>query len=60
MRKRRSGKGLRERYATLGPVLVRIVGLPSTMHEIIEEYRPAGWIAHALNGIVLMVVEGPG
>ena len=30
------------------------------MHEIIEEYRPAGWIAHALNGIVLMVVEGPG
>ena len=53
-------EGLRERYATLGPVVVRVVGLPSTMHEIIEEYRPAGWIAHALNGIVLMVVEGPG
>ncbi len=51
---------LRERYATLGPVLVRVIGLPSTIHEIIEEYRPTAWIAHALNGIVLMTVPGPG
>ena len=48
---------LRNRYAKLGPVAVRVVGLPSTMHEIIEEYRPAAWIAHAMNGIVLMVVS---
>ena len=52
-------EGLRQRHAALGPVLVRVVGLPSTMHEIIEEYRPAAWIAHALNGIVLMTVSGP-
>jgi glycolate oxidase FAD binding subunit len=52
-------RGLRARYAALGPVLVRVVGLPSTMHEIIEEYRPAAWIAHALNGIVVMVVSSP-
>jgi glycolate oxidase FAD binding subunit len=50
---------LRDRHAALGPVLVRVVGLPSTMHEIIEEYRPDSWIAHALNGIVLMTVSGP-
>jgi FAD/FMN-containing dehydrogenase len=50
---------LRNRYAELGPVAVRVVGLPSTMHEIIEEYRPAAWIAHAMNGIVLMVVSSP-
>jgi FAD/FMN-containing dehydrogenase len=29
------------------------------MHEIIEEYRPTAWIAHAMNGIVLMVVSNP-
>lgn len=51
---------LRERYAGIGPALVRVVGLPSTVHEIIEEYRPAQWIAHALNGIVLMSVSNPG
>jgi glycolate oxidase FAD binding subunit len=49
---------LRERYASLGPVVVRVVGLPSAVHEIIEEYRPQAWIAHALNGIVLMTVSG--
>jgi glycolate oxidase FAD binding subunit len=50
---------LRERYASLGPVLVRVIGLPGNMHEIIEEYRPAEWVAHAMNGIVLMTVSGP-
>jgi glycolate oxidase FAD binding subunit len=52
-------RSLRQRYADLGPLAVRVVGLPSTMHEIIEEYRPAAWIAHAMNGIVLMVVSNP-
>jgi len=51
---------LRARYAALGPVVARVVGLPGTMHEIIEEYRPAAWIAHALNGIVLTVISSPG
>jgi FAD/FMN-containing dehydrogenase len=27
------------------------------VHEIIEQYRPTAWIAHALNGIVLMQIS---
>lgn len=48
---------LRARYNAFEPVVVRVVGLPSQVHEIIEEYRPAEWIAHALNGIVLMRLD---
>jgi glycolate oxidase FAD binding subunit len=47
---------LRARYNTFGPVVARAVGLPTTVREIIKEYRPAAWVAHALNGIVLMQV----
>ena len=50
---------LRKRYSGLGPIIVRVVGLPTTVREIIEEYRPAAWIAHALNGIVLMQLSSP-
>ncbi len=50
---------LRERHSQLGPILVRVIGLPSAVREIIEEYRPEAWIAHAMNGIVLMTVSGP-
>lgn len=49
---------LRKRYHELGPIVIRVVGLPSAVHEIIQEYRPASWIAHALNGIVIMSVTG--
>jgi glycolate oxidase FAD binding subunit len=49
---------LRARFAQLGPVVLRVVGLPTTVREIIEEYRPSAWISHALNGIVLMEVSG--
>jgi glycolate oxidase FAD binding subunit len=48
---------LRQRYNGFGPVVVRVVGLPTQVHEIIEEYRPSGWIAHGLNGIVLMRLD---
>jgi len=34
--------------------VVRAVGLATQVREIIEEYKPVEWIAHALNGIVLM------
>jgi glycolate oxidase FAD binding subunit len=44
---------LRSRYHALGPIILRVVGQPVTVHEIIKEYRPAAWIAHALNGIVI-------
>src|SRR5262245_58838518 len=51
------GERLRRRYQESGPVVVRAVGLPTEVREIIQEYRPAAWIAHALNGIVLMQME---
>jgi len=47
---------LRNRYNALGPIVIRAVGFPTAVREIIEEYRPEVWIAHALNGIVLMQV----
>ena len=48
---------LRSRYQRMGPALLRVVGLPTAVREIIEEYQPAEWIAHALNGIVLAQVR---
>jgi glycolate oxidase FAD binding subunit len=50
---------LRLRYNRFGPIVLRAVGRPSELHEIIEEYRPGAWVAHALNGIVLMQVSSP-
>jgi len=50
---------LRSTYNTFGPVVVRVVGLPTQVREIIEVYRPAAWIAHASNGIVLMQIASP-
>lgn len=50
---------LRRRYGEMGPIILRVAGLPTTMREIIEECRPAAWIAHALNGIVLMQIAPP-
>jgi FAD/FMN-containing dehydrogenase len=47
---------LRRRYLECGPLVVRTVGLPTDVHEIIEVYRPSAWFAHALNGILLMQV----
>ena len=48
---------LRSRFLALGPIVLRVIGLPTLVREIIEEYRPAAWVAHALNGIVLMQIE---
>jgi FAD/FMN-containing dehydrogenase len=45
---------LRSRFNAFEPIVVRVVGLPTEVREIIEAYRPSEWIAHALNGIVLM------
>jgi glycolate oxidase FAD binding subunit len=50
---------LRNRYNAFGPIVVRAVGLPTTVRGIIEEYRPGAWIAHALNGIVLLQISTP-
>ncbi len=48
---------LRRQYQGLRPIIARVIGLPTTVHEIIKEYRPTAWIAHALNGIVLAQVS---
>jgi glycolate oxidase FAD binding subunit len=50
---------LRSRYNALAPIVVRTIGLATAVREIIELYRPAAWMAHALNGIVLMQLETP-
>jgi glycolate oxidase FAD binding subunit len=49
-------ENLRLQYERMKPVIIRVIGLPATVHEIIREYRPTAWITHALNGIVLMQV----
>ncbi len=51
---------LRVRYSDLGPIVVRVVGLPTEIGAMIAEFRPAAWIAHASSGIVLMVFENAG
>jgi glycolate oxidase FAD binding subunit len=48
---------LRLQYAKLGPMVVRVVGLPSETGTIIEQFHPASWFAHAASGIVLMAFE---
>jgi glycolate oxidase FAD binding subunit len=48
---------LRSRYNALGPIVVRAAGLPTSVREIIDTCRPQAWIAHALNGIVLLHVS---
>jgi glycolate oxidase FAD binding subunit len=50
---------LRVRFLAFGPIVLRVVGLPTSVREIIEEYRPAAWIAHAVNGIVLIQTDSP-
>src|SRR5262249_21767077 len=44
----------RARYLAMGPAVIKIVGLPNDVGTIIEMYRTSSWIAHALNGAVLL------
>ena len=48
---------LTKTHAELGPIVLRVVGKPSEVQSIVETYRPSSWIAHAMNGIVLMSVQ---
>jgi glycolate oxidase FAD binding subunit len=43
-------------WAAMGPIVVRVVGRPTDVQGIIDAYGPSSWIAHALNGIVLMAL----
>jgi glycolate oxidase FAD binding subunit len=54
-RERAAFNDLREQfYGAMGPIVLRVVGKPTEVRSIIETYRPASWLAHAMNGIVLM------
>jgi len=48
---------LRITYSEMGPVVLRVVGRPTDVPGILDSYKPAAWIAHGLNGIVLMSVN---
>jgi FAD/FMN-containing dehydrogenase len=50
-------EALRQRRHAMGPVVLRAVGTPSSIGEMLELYRPASWIAHAATGVVLMSLE---
>lgn len=52
-------KSLRNKYSEMGPILVKVIGLPSNIPDIVEEFQPKAWIAHAANGVVLMSVSEP-
>jgi glycolate oxidase FAD binding subunit len=48
---------LRGVHTGMGPIVLRVVGRPTDISGILEAYKPGAWIAHALNGIVLMAVN---
>ena len=50
-------ENLHRLHSEMGPIVLRVVGKPSEVRGIIEEYQPSSWIAHALNGIVLMAFD---
>jgi glycolate oxidase FAD binding subunit len=47
---------LRSAYSAMGPIVLRVVGKPTDVPGIIESYAPVSWIAHGLNGIVLIAL----
>lgn len=47
---------LRSSYLAMGPILTRVIARPTDIPGIIEAFRPTSWIAHAMNGIVLMAL----
>jgi FAD/FMN-containing dehydrogenase len=48
---------MRKSYASMGPIVIRVVATPTDVCNVLEAYRPDSWIAHALNGIVVMAVR---
>lgn len=44
-------------YAAMGPIVLHVIGKPTEVPGIIEDFGPSFWIAHAMNGIVLMALE---
>jgi glycolate oxidase FAD binding subunit len=52
-------ESLQEQYRRMGPIVVRVVGTPSVIGEILQTFKPSAWIVHAANGIALLAVAGP-
>jgi glycolate oxidase FAD binding subunit len=52
-------ESLGDKYRRMGPIVARVVGVPSAIGEMVELYSPSAWIAHAANGIALMAVSKP-
>jgi hypothetical protein len=50
---------LRRKYEAIGPIMLKIIGPPSSTLHIVRQFQPLAWIAHPLNGIVLMAVSDP-
>ncbi len=48
---------VRSGYQKLGPIVVKVIGLPATIADIVAESRSRAWIAHVMNGIVLSGVS---
>jgi glycolate oxidase FAD binding subunit len=47
-------ENFRQTYDTMGPIVLHVIGKPTEVPGIIEAFGPSSWIAHAMNGIVLM------
>jgi len=48
---------LRMEHSKLGPVVVRVAGLPSEIETMLDQFHPASWIAHAASGVALMAFD---
>ncbi len=44
-------------FSSLGPIVLKVVGLPTQVVDIVQEFKPKSWVAHAANGIVLLSVS---
>ena len=51
---------LRAKYTKFGPIVLKVIGPPAETPNIVEEFQPSAWIAHAANGIILMPLSDPG
>lgn len=47
---------LRDSFSRMGPVVAKVVALPTEVPGILETFVPSQWLAHAMNGIVYMTV----
>lgn len=44
-------------YGEMGPIVTRVVGKPTEVAGMIDAFKPSSWIAHAMNGTVLMAFD---